>query len=162
MSKATLWLMEIVVKGLYYRTRTPERQLEIEECLRRDLNHPGISRVVLLCESDASPVPKGTVPVEVESSDERITYAEWFRWVKRQVSVISLPLTRFNQGRADFDLNDYPTGSLRCGECGQMRSWSTRCKLTISTSTRECWANSKRWGRPCTTSALTKPFKSSR
>jgi len=126
--------MQIVVYSQYYRTRTPERQLEIDECLRRNLNHPGISRMVLFCESDAPPVPEGTVPVEVISSDERITYAEWFRWVQRQGSGIGLllnadiyldeglghlaatfdspetflALTRYNPGHAGFHLNDYP------------------------------------------------------
>ena len=126
--------MDLVVYSQYYRTRTPERQLEIDECLRRNLNHPGISRVVLFCESDAPPVPQGTVPVEVVTSDERITYAEWFRWVKRQGSGIGLllnadiyldeglehlaasfdtpeaflALTRYNPGHAGFHLNDYP------------------------------------------------------
>jgi hypothetical protein len=126
--------MEIVVYSQYYRTRTPDRQLEIDECLRRNLNHPGISRVVLFCESDAPPVPQGTVPVEVVVSDERITYAEWFRWVRRQGTGIGLllnadiyldeglehlattfdradtflALTRYNPGHAGFHLNDYP------------------------------------------------------
>ena len=50
--------MELVVYSQYYRTRTPERQVEIDECLRRNLNHPGISRIVLFCESDAPPVPE--------------------------------------------------------------------------------------------------------
>ena len=126
--------MDLVVYSQYYRTRTPDRQLEIDECLRRNLNHPGISRMVLFCESDAPPVPEGTVPVEVVTSDERITYAEWFRWVKRQGSGIGLllnadiyldegleqlgrtfdrpdvflALTRYNPGKAGFHLNDYP------------------------------------------------------
>ena len=126
--------MDLVLYSQYYRTRTPERQLEIDECLRRNLNHPGISRVVLFCESDAPPVPEGTVPVEVVTSDERITYAEWFRWVKRQDSGIGLllnadiyldeglehlkatcngpdtflALTRYNPGHAGFHLNDFP------------------------------------------------------
>ena len=43
--------MDLVVYSQYYRTRTPDRQLEIDECLRRNLNHPGISRMVLFCES---------------------------------------------------------------------------------------------------------------
>lgn len=126
--------MDLVAYSQYYRTRTPERQLEIDECLRRNLNHPGISRMVLFCESDAPPVPEGTVPVEVVTSDERITYAEWFRWVQRQGSGIGLllnadiyldeglehleasfntpdaflALTRYNPGHAGFHLNDYP------------------------------------------------------
>lgn len=126
--------MDLVAYSQYYRTRSPERQLEIDECLRRNLNHPGISRMVLFCESDAPPVPKGTVPVEVVNSDERITYAEWFRWVQRQGSGIGLllnadmyldeglehleasfnrpdaflALTRYNPGHAGFHLNDYP------------------------------------------------------
>lgn len=90
--------------------------------------------MVLFCESDAPPLPEGTVPVEVVSSDERITYAEWFRWVQRQGSGIGLllnadmyldeglehleasfnrpdaflALTRYNPGHAGFHLNDYP------------------------------------------------------
>jgi hypothetical protein len=126
--------MEIVVYSQYYRTRTADRQLEIDECLRRNLNHPGISRIVLFCESDAPPVPSGTVPVEVIKSDERITYAEWFRWLRRQTTGIGLllnadiyldeglahlsstfdqpevflALTRYNPGQAGFHLNDFP------------------------------------------------------
>ena len=126
--------MELVIYSQYYRTRSPERQKEIDECLRRNLNHPGISRIVLFCESDAPPLPQATVPVEVVNSDERITYAEWFRWVKRQGSGIGLllnadiyldeglgnlassfntteaflALTRYNPGHAGFHLNDYP------------------------------------------------------
>ena len=84
--------MDVVVYSQYYWTRTPHRQREINECLRRNLNHPGISRMVLFCESDAPPLPQGTVPVEVVYSDERITYAEWLRWVKRQGSGIGLLL----------------------------------------------------------------------
>ncbi|MCT0209778.1 glycosyltransferase family 47 protein [Synechococcus sp. CS-1333] len=90
--------------------------------------------MVLFCESDAPPVPQGTVPVEVVVSDERITYAEWFRWVRRQGTGIGLllnadiyldeglehlattfdradtflALTRYNPGHAGFHLNDYP------------------------------------------------------
>jgi hypothetical protein len=126
--------MDLVVYSQTYRTRTPERQLELDECLRRNLNHPDISRMVLFCESDAPPLPQGTVPVEVVASDERIAYAEWFRWVKRQDSGIGLllnadiyldeglehlkasfntpeafvALTRTNPGHAGFHLNDYP------------------------------------------------------
>ena len=84
--------MELVVYSQYYRTSTPERQLEIDECLRRNLNHPGINPIVLFCESDAPPLPEGTLPVEVVISDERLTYAEWFRWVRRQGSGIGLLL----------------------------------------------------------------------
>ena len=84
--------MDLVVYSQCYRTRTPERQLEIDECLRCNLHHPGITRMVLFCESDAPAVPQGTVPVEVVNSDERITNAEWFRWVQRQGSSIGLLL----------------------------------------------------------------------
>ncbi len=80
--------MEIFRYSQYYHTRTLERHLEIDECLRRILNHPGISLIVLFCESDAPPVPKGMVPVEVVNSDEPITNAEWFRWVLRHASGI--------------------------------------------------------------------------
>ncbi|KEF41542.1 MAG: hypothetical protein ER33_10670 [Cyanobium sp. CACIAM 14] len=126
--------MEIVVYTQYYRTRTEERQREINECLRRNLNHPRISRVMLFLESDAPPLPEATVPVEVIQSNERMTYAEWFRWVRRQEQGIALllnsdiyldegleqltntfdrpdvflALTRYNPGQAGLHLNDYP------------------------------------------------------
>lgn len=126
--------MDLVVYSQYYRARTAERQLELDTCLRRNLNHPGISRMVLFCEPDAPPLPQGTVPVELVSSNERITYAEWFRWVKRQGSGIGLllnadiyldeglehlkasfntpeafvELSRTNPGHAGFHLNDDP------------------------------------------------------
>lgn len=43
--------MDLVVYSQYSRTRTAERQLEIDECLRRNLNNPGVSQMVLFCES---------------------------------------------------------------------------------------------------------------
>jgi GDP-L-fucose synthase len=110
--------LALVVNSQTYRTRTPERQMEIEECLRPHLNHPGISRMVLFSENDAPPVPKGTVPVGVVASDERITYAEWFRWVKRQGTGIGLLLNAdiyLDEGlehlmasRSELDLEDGP------------------------------------------------------
>jgi hypothetical protein len=84
--------MDLVVYTQTYRCKSADRQLEIDECLRRNLNHAGISRVVLFKESDAPPLPQATVELEVVDSDERITYAEWFRWVKRQGSGIGLLL----------------------------------------------------------------------
>jgi hypothetical protein len=84
--------MNLVVYAQYYRCKTADRQLEVDECLRRNLNHPGISKVVLFKESDAPPLPEASVPLEVVESDERITDAEWFRWVKRQGTGIGLLL----------------------------------------------------------------------
>jgi len=43
--------MELIAYSQYYRTRTPERQVEIDKYLRRNLNHPDIRRMVLFCES---------------------------------------------------------------------------------------------------------------
>jgi hypothetical protein len=126
--------MNLVVYAQYYRCKTADRQLEIDECLRRNLNHPGISKVVLFKESDAPPLPQASVPLEVVESNERITYAEWFRWVKRQGTGIALlinadmyldeglahlgasfdspetflALTRYNSCSTGFHLNDYP------------------------------------------------------
>jgi hypothetical protein len=126
--------MDLTVYTQYYRCKTPDRQLEIDECLRRNLNHPGISKVVLFKESNAPPLPHASVPLEVVESNERITYAEWFRWVKHQASGIGLllnadiyldegleqlgrtfdrpdvflALTRYIPGKAGFHLNDYP------------------------------------------------------
>jgi hypothetical protein len=126
--------MDVVVYTQYYRCKTADRQLEIDEWLRRTLNHPDIRKVVLFKESDAPPLPQASVPLEVVESNERITDAEWFRWVKRQGSGIGLrlnadiyldeglvhlaasfdtpetflPLTSTNPGPGSFHLNDYP------------------------------------------------------
>jgi hypothetical protein len=84
--------MDLTVHTQTNRCKPADPQREIDECLRRNLNHPGISKVVLFKESDAPPLPEATVPLEVVESNERITYAEWFRWVKRQDSGIGLLL----------------------------------------------------------------------
>lgn len=57
-------------------SRTPEQQLEIDTCLRHNLNHPVINRMVLLTESDAMPEQQVTVPAEKVTIDERIIYAD--------------------------------------------------------------------------------------
>lgn len=84
--------MEIVVYSQYYLIRFPKRQLEIDESLGISLNHPGISRMVMFCDSDVTPWPQGTVPVEVVSSEGQLTYAECFRWVQYQGSGPGLQL----------------------------------------------------------------------
>lgn len=77
--------MDLFVYSQTYHT--PERQLEIDECLRLNLNHPDISPMVLFYEKDGPPpLPQGTVTVEVEvvESNERIPYAEWWRRASKQ------------------------------------------------------------------------------
>ena len=82
--------MDLTLYAQTYRCKTPERQQELDECLRRNLNHPGIRKVVLFKESDAPPPPEATVELEVVESNTRITYTEWFRWVQRQGSGIGM------------------------------------------------------------------------
>ena len=126
--------MDIVIYTQYYRSRDAGRQRELDECLRRNLNHPRISKVMLFLEDDAPPLPKATVALEIIPSRDRLTYAEWFRWVRQQQHGIALllnsdiyldeglehltscldspdvfvALTRYNPVKADFHLNDYP------------------------------------------------------
>ena len=49
-------MTNLFVYSQTYRIRTPERRLEMYECLRRNQHHTGISRVVLVCDSDAPPL----------------------------------------------------------------------------------------------------------
>ena len=42
--------------------------------------------MVLCKESEAPPLPQASVPLEVVESNERISYAEWFRWLMHLVS----------------------------------------------------------------------------
>jgi len=126
--------MDLTLYAQTYRASTPGRQQELNECLRRNLNHPGIRKLVLFKESDAPPLPEATVELEVVESNTRLTYTEWLRWVQRQGSGIGLllnadiyldeglehlaatfdtpeaflALTRYNPGHAGFHLNDYP------------------------------------------------------
>lgn len=106
--------MDVVVYTHYYQTRTANRQLEIDECLRRNLKHPRISKVVLFKEADAPPLPQASVSLEVVESDEPITYAEWFRWVKHLESGIGLLL----------NTDMYPDEGL--GNLGQRDMWGLR------------------------------------
>jgi hypothetical protein len=57
--------MDLTLYAQTYRASTPGRQQELNECLRRNLNHPAISKVVLFKESDASPLPQASVELEV-------------------------------------------------------------------------------------------------
>jgi hypothetical protein len=126
--------MDLVVYTQYYRAKSADRQQELDECLRRNLNHPGINRVMLFLESDSPPLPTATVPVEIIRSNERMTYAAWFRWVQKQDDGIALllnsdiyldeglenlrqtfdrpdvflALTRYNPRLQGLHLNDYP------------------------------------------------------
>jgi hypothetical protein len=147
--------MQIVAYTQTYRCKNADRQQEIDECLRRNLNHPGISKLALFNESDAPPLPEATVELEVVEGNTRISYVEWFRWVKRQGRGIALllnadiyldegledlaatfdtpesflALTRYNPGHAGFHLNDYPIGPRSCGVCGPMRSCQRSCSM---------------------------------
>jgi hypothetical protein len=149
--------MQLVVYAQYYRCKSADRQREIDECLRRNLNHPGIAKVVLFKEADAPPLPQASVPVEVVESDERITYAEWLRWVKRQGSGIALllnagivldeglehlaatfdtpestlALTRHNLAMPAFMSTTSTTGPRTRGAYGPMRNCRRACPRPI-------------------------------
>jgi|LakMenEpi03Aug12_release.lakeMendotaPanAssembly.Ray.scaffolds.fasta_scaffold391541_1 hypothetical protein len=92
--------MELVVYTQDYRCKSADRQLEIDECLQRNLNYHRISKVMLFKEVDAPPLPQSSVPLEVVESHKRITYPEWFCWLKRQGSNIGLLLN------ASIDLDE--------------------------------------------------------
>lgn len=81
--------MNIVYTQLY-RAQSADRQKELYECMRRNLNHTGLNRVMLFLESDSPPLPTATVLVEVININERMTYAEWIRHVSRQGEGIGL------------------------------------------------------------------------
>jgi hypothetical protein len=126
--------MNLVIYSKFYRYKSADCQLEIADCLRRKLKLADTSIVVLLKKLDASPLHQASMPVKVVHSDERVTYAEWLQWVKRQGSFIGLllnadihvveglkrlvaifetsktfqPLKRYTLGQAGFNLNDFP------------------------------------------------------
>ena len=125
---------DIVVYVQYYRCRDEARQRELDECLHRNLNHPRISRLMLFVEEDAPALPEATRPFSLIPSSERMTYSEWFGWVRRQGKGIALllnsdiyldqgldhlaavldqpdvflALTRYNPGQAGLQLNQFP------------------------------------------------------
>jgi hypothetical protein len=150
--------MHLVVYTQYYRCKTADRQQEIDECLRRNLNHPGIRKLVLFKESDAPPLPQATVELEVVESNTRITYAEWFRWVKRQGNGVGLllnadiyldeglehlaatwdteeaflALTSYNPAMPASISTTSPTGPGTCGTYGPMRNCRIACSRPIN------------------------------
>lgn len=127
-------LMDLAVYTRYFRCKTANRQCEIDEYLRRNLNRPGIRKLVLFKESDAQPLPEASMDLEVVEKNTRITNSDWLRWVQRKDSGVSLllnadiyldvnlehlaatfdspesflALSRHNPGHTGFHLNDYP------------------------------------------------------
>lgn len=83
--------MRLILYTQYYRTRTPERQAELDHCLRSNLQHPMLDQVVLLREPDAPELPGDPrMPVEVLEEAERLTYASWIRLVRQQPDAIGI------------------------------------------------------------------------
>jgi hypothetical protein len=179
--------MKLVVDTQYYRCKSADRQLEIDECLRRNLNHP---KVVLCKESDAPPLPEASLPLEVVESNTRITTAGWFRWVKRQGSGIGLllnahidrdeelehlaatfdtpesfrALTRYNPGHAGFHLNEYshrPQCTWRVGKSSKQIQGRVgrRCNNWDIQKATQAY---RCWTQLPTTCALTEAHKAKR
>jgi hypothetical protein len=83
--------MRLILYTQYYRARTPERQAELDHCLRSNLQHPALDQVVVLREPDAPELPRpARMPIEVVEEAERLTYASWMRMLREQQEAIGI------------------------------------------------------------------------
>ena len=83
--------MRLILYTQYYRARTPERQAELDHCLRSNLQHPQLDQVVVLREPDAPELPgEARMPVQVIEEAERLTYAAWMRMLQQESEAIGI------------------------------------------------------------------------
>jgi hypothetical protein len=83
--------MRLILYTQYYRARTPERQAELDQCLRSNLQHPCLDAVVLLREPDAPDLPgPARMPVQQLEEAERLTYARWMRMLRQEPDAIGI------------------------------------------------------------------------
>ncbi len=65
----------------YYDAKDKVRQLEIDECLERNLSNPAISQIILLIDDESVP-PVESEKVSIVHLKSRPTYATWLRLVR--------------------------------------------------------------------------------
>lgn len=83
--------MRLILYTQYYRARTPERQEELDHCLRSNLQHPALNQVVVLREPDAPPLPgPARMQVQEVKKAERLTYANWMQLVRQETNAIGI------------------------------------------------------------------------
>ncbi|PSB36504.1 exostosin domain-containing protein [Aphanothece minutissima] len=83
--------MRLILYTQYYRARTPERQAELDHCLRSNLQHPALDQVVLLREPDAPELPgPARMPVQQVVEAERLTYARWMQMLRNEPDAIGI------------------------------------------------------------------------
>lgn len=83
--------MRLILYTQYYRARTPERQAELDHCLRTNLQHPQLDQAVVLREPDAPELPgDARMPVQVIEEAERLTYAAWMRLLQQETEAIGI------------------------------------------------------------------------
>jgi hypothetical protein len=83
--------MRLILYTQYYRARTPQRQAELDHCLRSNLQHPALDQVVVLREPDAPELPgEGCMPVQQIEEAERLTYAGWIKLLQKEPDAIGI------------------------------------------------------------------------
>ncbi len=84
-------MMRKILYTQYYRAKTPDRQAELDHCLRSNLQHPQLDMVVVLHEPDAPALPgPARMPVQLLEDANRLTYASWMRMLKDQPDAIGI------------------------------------------------------------------------
>lgn len=150
--------MDLTVYTQFYRCTTAVRQSKIDQCVRRNLTHPGNRKLVVFKESDAPQLPEASVELMLVESNTRKTYAEWFRWVQRLGRILGLllnadiyldkglkhlaatwdteesflALTSYNPAMLASISTTSPTGLGTCGAYGPMRNCRRACSRPIN------------------------------
>ena len=83
--------MRLILYTQYYRARTPDRQAELDHCLRSNLQHPALDQVVVLSEPDAPALPgPARMAVQQLEQAERLTYANWMQLLRQEADAIGI------------------------------------------------------------------------
>ncbi len=82
--------MKLILCVQYYACTTSQRQAEIDQCLKHNLQHPAISSSFVWVEPSAPPLPTSTGSCKVIPLDRRATYADWLQVSRQQSDAIIL------------------------------------------------------------------------
>lgn len=83
--------MRLILYTQHHRARTPERQQELDHCLRSNLQHPALDQVIVLREPDAPALP-GPSRMEVQQLEEAnpLTYSTWIQLLSQEQDAIGI------------------------------------------------------------------------
>lgn len=123
----------------YYKATTPERQAEIDYCLKKNYENPLINRVCILT-SDMG-VPKDFIPYKTEiiNHNGRPTYSDFIKWAnkfssEKSINIISNADIIFDETLSHLD-------KLKENDCWALSRWEMPLlkQEQIYGDSQDCW-----------------------